>query len=156
MENKAAARKGADNKPKPAAQIVEKHKPEPEKIPVEDLESRIRTSLNQGLPVNWELFWKIAHNGGCDHLAYKKVVDLLLHFDILSLEQDGNITLRDPDATSSESIGNPRHYCIKNAECGNNPLFFKRDQDALEYIRTGEDLNYLVKGCQAQRTHIIK
>jgi hypothetical protein len=156
MADRLKTVKKADGKAGSAAQTVEKHKLEPEKVPVEDLEYKIRVSLNQGLPINWELFWKIAHYGGCGHTAYKEVVDLLLHFDILSLEQDGNITLRKPDATSSDSIGNPRHYGIKDVECGNNPLFFKRDQDALEYMRTGEELNYLVKGCQAQRIHVVK
>lgn len=126
------------------------------KVPVEDLELKIRNALNKGLSINWELFWQIKHHGGCDHPAYKKVIDLFLHFDILSLKQDGNIVLRFPDATNSQSIGNPRHYLISDVECGYNPLFFRREQDATEYVKTGEEVGYLFKGYQAQRIHVVK
>lgn len=125
-------------------------------IKVEDLESKVREILNQGLPLNWKLFWKIEHIGGCNHPAYKSVIDMLLHFRILSLQQDGNIVLRFPDATSKQNIGNPRHYSLENSEEGTDPLFFTRDRDALDYINKGEELKYLVKGYQAQRTQIIK
>ena len=127
-------------------------------ISIENLESKIRESLNKDLPINWELFWKLE-----DHRTYtkkteelhKKVIDLFLHLNIFSLEQDGNIVLRFPDVTSPQSIGNPRHYEIE-AISGRYPLFFTRDRDALEYIKAGERLGIFVKGYQAQRIHIVK
>ena len=123
---------------------------------VEDLEAKMRDALKNGLPINWELFWKIEHQGGCDHPVYKRVVELFLHFDVLSLEQHENIVLRSPDVTSMQGIGNPRHYSKQDVELGGNPLFFTRDRDAIEYIRTGESLGYLVKGLQAQRIRVLQ
>lgn len=126
------------------------------KVLIENLELKIRNALDEDLPINWKLFWQIKYYGGCNHPTYKKVVDLFSHFNILSLNQDGNIVLKFPDTTSSQSIGNPRHYSINDVEFGNNPLFFRRDQDAIEYIKTGEELGYLVKGYQAQRINVVK
>lgn len=125
-----------------------------ENLPIEDWETRVRNALDEGLPIDWEFFWKIRR--GHDSSIYKRVVDLFLHFGILSLEQDGNIVLRYSDATISQTVGNPRHYSIHKVACGHNPLFFRRDRDAVEYIKTGECLGYLVKGYQAQRIKIIE
>ena len=119
-----------------------------------DLEAKLRDELKKGLPINWELFWQIEKLGVPNNPYYEKVVDLLLQLNIFSLKQDGNIVIRFPDTTSS-SIGNPRHYSFKNVEHGYNPLFFTRDQDAIAYIRAGEEINDLVKGYQSQRVSII-
>ncbi len=125
-------------------------------VPVEDLETMLRDALNKGLPIDWKLFVLIESRCKCDHPVYRGMIDLFLRLNILSLEQDGNIVLRVPDATSSQSIGNPRHYLAKDVKSGNNPLFFRRDQDAKEYIKAVEELRYLTKGYQAQRIHVIK
>jgi len=122
----------------------------------EDLESKLREELNRGFPINWKLFQQILHWGGCNHSSYQKIVDLLLHLNILSLELDGNIVLRDPDVTTRGGTGNPRHYKFKNVDCGNDVLYFTRDQDAIDYIKTGEELKHIVKGLQAQRVYVIK